>query len=223
MSNKFNARLTYKGEGELTFTLPVVGQISIYAGKDIYLKGATQDIVECLRQYRVMKLEHKLNGDSNGCYRVIEVEQAQNSSVSMFRSVMMQKASQASSISDLKAQMMKSNEIEKFDDNIITEAGQSTPEELQNQLDNKQKEEDEKIGLKESEETELDNEDNSEESEEIILPKSVADITVTVGNLRGKKISELDERGLRKVLRYSKNDTEKTAASKALEILFPAQ
>ncbi|MBQ2639248.1 MAG: hypothetical protein IJF92_00575 [Bacilli bacterium] len=242
MSNKFNARLSFKGDGELTVTLPIVGQISIWAGRDIYLKGATQEIIEYLRQYRVLKLEHKLNGDAKGCYKVIEVADIDRIPKNAFRPVA---APKTEHISDLKAQMMKANEMTNFDNEVITEAGQETAEELQAKLDAKQKEEDAKIDpevarknraeedAKKNEE--IDSEGNTEEdlegeSEEATeesnepaeLPEDLAKIEITTGKEKGKTIGQLDERSLRKLARYSNQPEEKEAAKQALEILFPA-
>lgn len=242
MENTFNVRLSFKGEGDLTFTLPIIGQITIWAGRDIYLKGATQRIVEILRQYRSMQLEHKLNGDATGCYRVIEVGTIDRIPKNAYRPVA---APKTEHIAALKAEMMKANQIAQFDEEIITEAGQLEAEKLQEKEDTKQKEEDTKIGLKEEEVDstgdttddlegeKVENTDENTDADDSIqdngdtdnttakLDDNVAEITVTVGNLKGKKIKDLDAKGLRKVARYAKNNTEKNAAETALKILFP--
>lgn len=242
MENTFNVRLSFKGEGDLTFTLPIVGQITIWAGRDIYLKGATQRIVEILRQYRSMQLEHKLNGDATGCYRVIEVGNIDRIPKNAYRPVA---APKMEHIAALKAEMMKANQIAQFDEEVITEAGQLEAEKLQEKEDTKQKEEDAKIGLKEEVDSTGDTTDdlegekveNTDENTDVDdstqdsgdtdnttakLDDNVAEITVTVGNLKGKKIKDLDAKGLRKVARYAKNNTEKNAAETALKILFPS-
>lgn len=233
MENTFNVRLSFKGEGDLTFTLPIVGQITIWAGRDIYLKGATQRIVEILRQYRSMQLEHKLNGDATGCYRVIEVGTIDRIPKNAYRPVA---APKTEHIAALKAEMMKANQIAQFDEEVITEAGQLEAEKLQEKEDTKQKEEDSKIGLKEEVDSTGDttddlegekventdeNIDTDDHSDNVELDPNIAEITVTVGNLKGKKIKDLDAKGLRKVARYAKNNTEKNAAETALKILFP--
>lgn len=233
MENTFNVRLSFKGEGDLTFTLPIVGQITIWAGRDIYLKGATQRIVEILRQYRSMQLEHKLNGDATGCYRVIEVGTIDRIPKNAYRPVA---APKTEHIAALKAEMMKANQIAQFDEEVITEAGQLEAEKLQEKEDAKQKEEDTKIGLKEEVDSTGDTTDDLEgekventdedidtddHSDNVELDPNIAEITVTVGNLKGKKIKDLDAKGLRKVARYAKNETEKNAAETALKVLFP--
>ena len=122
MSNKFNVRLSFKGEGDLTFQLPIIGEVTIWAGRDIFLVGATTEIVETLRQYRSMKLEHKLNADSKGCYKVIEVDNIDRIPYGLYRPVAVPKAE---NISDLKKTLIRSNDFIPVD-----EAGKSTAEEL---------------------------------------------------------------------------------------------
>lgn len=73
MENLYNAKLTFKGEGNFTFTLPGYGDLTIYADKDIYVKGLTVNGVEALRQLRPLLLEHKLNAKPDGCYKVIDL------------------------------------------------------------------------------------------------------------------------------------------------------
>ena len=73
MENLYNARLTFKGEGNFTFTLPNYGDLTIYEGRDIYVKGLTTNGVEALRQLRPLLLDHKLNAKPDGCYKVIDL------------------------------------------------------------------------------------------------------------------------------------------------------
>lgn len=229
----FNARLSFKGEGELTVTLPVIGQISIWNGRDIYLRGATTEIIETLRQYRSMQLEHTLNGEIRGCYRIIEVGAIDKIPQNAFRPVA---APRTEHIASLKAQMLKANELTHFDEEVLEEAKKEEPK-----VDNKE-EETEKVEETTEETTEnikettenTDNTDivdnvndditeNKENTEEpkAELSTNIEEITVSVGNLKGKKIGELDAKGLRKVLRYSKSEVERKAAETALKIKFP--
>lgn len=73
MENLYNARLSFKGEGNFTFVLPNYGELTIYAGKDIYVKGLTVNGVEALRQLRPLLLDHKLNAKPDGCYKVLDL------------------------------------------------------------------------------------------------------------------------------------------------------
>lgn len=232
MSNKFNVRLSFKGEGDLTFQLPIVGEVTIWAGRDIFLVGATTEIVETLRQYRSMKLEHKLNADSKGCYKVIEVDNIDRIPYGLYRPVAVPKAE---NISDLKKTLIRSNDFIPVD-----EAGKSTAEELKVKQEAQQKEELDKIptsptveditpegvndseNLKESEE--ISNETIEDlEVEKKELPENLADYVVKTTKERGKKLSELDEKALKKLARYSNDDNEKAKAKEALDILFGAE
>lgn len=232
MSNKFNVRLSFKGEGDLTFQLPIVGEVTIWAGRDIFLVGATTEIVETLRQYRSMKLEHKLNADSKGCYKVIEVDNIDRIPYGLYRPVAVPKAE---NISDLKKTLIRSNDFIPVD-----EAGKPTAEELKVKQEAQQKEELDKIptsptveditpegvndseNLKESEE--ISNETVEDlEVEKKELPENLADYVVKTTKERGKKLSELDEKALKKLARYSNDDNEKAKAKEALDILFGAE
>lgn len=215
MSNKFNARLSFMGDGELTLVLPLIGELTIWSGRDVYIKGANQDIIEYLRQCRSMKLEHKLNGDAKGCAKVIDVNEFVNSTNSMFRATMIEReqAKRQQSIAELKAQMIKP------DDFIpVEEAGQENAKSLQEKEDLKDAKLKEDLGEKEDEE--LVKNDEKEESKE--LPEELANYVVKTTNAKGKKLSELDERAIRKLARYSTNETEKAKAKEALEILYPS-
>ncbi len=223
----FNARLSFKGEGELTVTLPVIGQISIWNGRDIYLRGATTEIIETLRQYRSMQLEHTLNGEIRGCYRVIEVGAIDKIPQNAFRPVA---APRTEHIASLKAQMLKANELTHFDEEVLEKAKKEEPK-----VDNKEEETEkvEEVTEETTKET-TENTDNTDvtnnvsdditENEENTKPElsmNIEEITVSVGNLRGKKIGELNAKELRKVLRYSKSEVERKAAETALKIKFP--
>lgn len=232
MSNKFNVRLSFKGEGDLTFQLPIVGEVTIWAGRDIFLVGATTEIVETLRQYRSMKLEHKLNADSKGCYKVIEVDNIDRIPYGLYRPVAVPKAE---NISDLKKTLIRSNDFISVD-----EAGKPTAEELKVKQEAQQKEELDKIPTSPTVEDitteDINDSENLKESEEISdktiedlevekkeLPENLADYVVKTTKERGKKLSELDEKALKKLARYSNDDNEKAKAKEALDILFGAE
>lgn len=232
MSNKFNVRLSFKGEGDLTFQLPIIGEVTIWAGRDIFLVGATTEIVETLRQYRSMKLEHKLNADSKGCYKVIEVDNIDRIPYGLYRPVAVPKAE---NISDLKKTLIRSNDFIPVD-----EAGKPTAEELKVKQEAQQKEELDKIPTSPTVEDitpeDINDSENLKESEEISdetiedlevekkeLPENLADYIVKTTKERGKKLSELDEKALKKLARYSNDDNEKAKAKEALDILFGAE
>lgn len=224
MSNKFNVRLSFKGEGDLTFQLPIVGEVTIWAGRDIFLVGATTEIVETLRQYRSMKLEHKLNGDPKGCYKVIEVDNIERIPYGLYRPVAVTKTE---NISELKKTLIHNNDFIP-----VEEAGKSTAEELKAKQKAQQKEELDKIPTSPTIEDitpeEMDKSDDLKESEDLEvekkeLPENLADYVVKTTKERGKKLSELDEKALKKLARYSNDDNEKAKAKEALDILFGAE
>ena len=208
----YNVRLSFKGEGELIATLPIIGQFSIWEGRDIYLRGATMEIIETLRQYRSMQLEHTIGGELRGCYRVIDVGAIDKIPKTPFRPVA---APRVEHIKDLKAQMMKANELTHFDEEVLedTKTAEEETEKVEDTTDTN------------SVDTDKDNiEENEEETTEepkAELSANIEEITVSVGNLRGKKIGELNAKELRKVLRYSKSEVERNAAEEALKIKFP--
>ena len=195
----YNVRLSFKGEGELIATLPIIGQFSIWEGRDIYLRGAAMEIIETLRQYRSMQLEHTIGGELRGCYRVIDVGAIDKIPKTPFRPVA---APRVEHIKDLKAQMMKANELTHFDEEVLEDTTDT------NSVDT------DKDNIEE-------NEEETTEEPKAELSANIEEITVSVGNLRGKKIGELNAKELRKVLRYSKSEVERNAAEEALKIKFP--
>lgn len=106
MSNLYNAKVSFKGEGSFTFTMPYYGEVTIYAGKDIYMKNLTQQGVETLRSLRPVLLDHQLNAKSDGCYTYIDFNETNNiipSKMKMnYREVVSNK-----SVAEMKAEMIK--------------------------------------------------------------------------------------------------------------------
>ena len=209
----YNVRLSFKGEGELVATLPIIGQFSIWEGRDIYLRGATMEIIETLRQYRSMQLEHTIGGELRGCYRVIDVGAIDKIPKTPFRPVA---APRVEHIKDLKAQMMKANELTHFDEEVLedTKTAEEETEKVEDTTDTNSVDTDENNNIEE-------NKEKATEEPKVKLSTNIEEITVSVGNLRGKKIGELNAKELRKVLRYSKSEVERNAAEEALKIKFP--
>lgn len=227
MSSKFNARVSFMGEGDVSFVLPKIGEITVWSGRDVFIKNATQDIIETLRQYRAIKVEHKLNGDVKGCYKVIDVDDANTIPRNPYMPI---SAPKVESVASLKAQLIKNN-----DDLVgftpVVEAGQKTSEDMAKEQKALNEKTDVEIGAKdkaedpvqtEPEKTEEDT-DNEKSDKPIELPEDLANYVVVTTKERGKKLSELDEKALRKLARYSNNAAEKAKASKALSILFPTK
>ena len=105
MENLYNAQITFKGDGNFTFTLPNYGELTIYAGRDIYLKGLTVGAVETLRQLRPLLLEHQLNAKPDGCYKVIDL--TINTPTKMVKQVLNTPRATVSTLADLKRGLIK--------------------------------------------------------------------------------------------------------------------
>ena len=73
MENFYNVKISFKGERDFNFILPGYGELTIYAGKDVFVKGLSVQGVEALRQLRPLLLDHQLNAKPDGCYRVIDL------------------------------------------------------------------------------------------------------------------------------------------------------
>lgn len=139
MEKLYNARLSYKGEGNFTFTLSKYGELTIYAGKDIFVKGMSTNMVETLRQLRALKLEHQLNAKPDGCYRVIDLE-GKPEKVALSKPVMTKV--QETSLSSLKANLIKTtgpivDDIEPEAEEPKTEAEETDKEQVNSDGDTK--------------------------------------------------------------------------------------
>lgn len=66
---RYNIRISFSGEDSLKFVLGVVGEIIIYAGKDIYVEGVTASLIESLRSLRQLGLNIVIGGKADGCYK----------------------------------------------------------------------------------------------------------------------------------------------------------
>ena len=109
MENLYNAVLSYKGEGGFTFSLPKYGELTIYAGRDIFVKGLSIAGVEAIRQLRPLLLEHKLNGKPDGCYRVIDLTTLNHGIMPRIQPRYGEPVMPIKSVADLKAEMIKTD------------------------------------------------------------------------------------------------------------------
>ena len=109
MENLYNAVLSFKGDGNFTFSLPSYGELTVYAGRDIYVKGLSVSGVEALRQLKPLLLEHKLNGKPDGCFRVIDLTTLNNTPSKVLNRPLANPIQEIKSVADLKAEMIKSN------------------------------------------------------------------------------------------------------------------
>lgn len=158
MEKTYNARLSFKGEGSFTFTLPGKGEVTIYQNRDIYVKGLSVSAVEALRELRPLLLDHKLNSNSEGCYSVIDL----NSINIPKRPFIKANEPKVSSISELKSMLVKQNDnIDNTMDSLVDNLIDDMKKESDNQLekDNEKNEE----GKDETEKEDDKKEDNKKE------------------------------------------------------------
>lgn len=107
MNNLYNVKISFKGENSFTFTLPGYGDLTVYNGKDIYVKGLSVSGVELLRQLRPLLLEHTLNAKADGCYKVIDLTSGNNSPINMFLQTIVKSEPTVKSVADLKSDLIK--------------------------------------------------------------------------------------------------------------------
>ena len=208
----FNVRVTYRGEGDLNFHIPVVGEIKIWPGRDIFLEGATVEIVEALRALRPIKVEHTIGGAKKGCYRIIDVNEYLERRDGKFSPYNKTIRKEASSIADIRKELQAhKNDEDKFIP--VIEAG--TPEAMKDTTALKAEiTEPEKEALTEEVEKE------AETVETVEIPKEIIEYIVKVGKNKGRKIIDLDKRELAKLARYSTDEAEKEKAKKLIELLY---
>ena len=204
----FNVRVTYKGEGDLNFYLPIIGEIKIWPGRDIFLEGATVEIIEALRNLRSIKVEHTLNGERKGCYKIIDVLEIQEHKNGKFSPFTKTIRKETSSIADLRKELKAQKEQDEFVP--VIEAG--TPEAMRDTT------------ALEAEITEPEvealTEEIKEEVKKVEIPKKIEEYIVKVGKNKGKKIIDLDQRELTKLARYSTDTKEKEIAKELLDLLY---
>lgn len=213
----FNVRVTYKGEGDLNFYLPIIGEIKIWPGRDIFLEGATVEIIEALRNLRSIKVEHTLNGERKGCYKIIDVLEIQEHKNGKFSPFTKTIRKEASSIADLRKELKAQKEQDEFVP--VIEAG--TPEAMRDTtaLEAEITEPEVEALTEEVEEEEV-KEEIKEEVKKVEIPKKIEEYIVKVGKNKGKKIIDLDQRELTKLARYSTDTKEKEIAKELLDLLY---
>ena len=205
----FNVRVTYKGEGDLNFHIPIVGEIKIWPGRDIFLEGATVEIIEALRALRPIKVEHTIGGVKKGCYRIIDINEYLERKDGKFSPYSKTIRKEASSVADIRKELQAhKNDEDEFVP--VIEAG--TPEAMKDTT------------ALEAEITEPETEKEIEETAEVVetveIPKEIEEYIVKVGKNKGRKIIDLDKRELAKLARYSTDEAEKEKAKKLIELLY---
>lgn len=203
----FNVRVTYRGEGDLNFHIPIVGEIKIWPGRDIFLEGATVEIVEALRALRPIKVEHTIGGAKKGCYRIINVNEYLERRDGKFSPYNKTIRKEASSIADIRKELQAHKNDE---DEFIPVIEAGTPEAMK----------DTTALEAEITEPEKEIEETAEVVETVEIPKEIEEYIVKVGKNKGRKIIDLDKRELAKLARYSTDEAEKEKAKKLIELLY---
>lgn len=103
MEKFYNVKISFKGERDFNFVLPGYGELTVYAGRDVYVKNLSVSGVEALRQLRPLLLDHQLNAKPDGCYRVIDLSNINNVS----NQVKQVATPVVKSVSELKNDMIK--------------------------------------------------------------------------------------------------------------------
>lgn len=68
----YNVMVYYNGEGYINLYIPGLGDTNIYNGKPLYLKNASFNVIEALRQYRTMSIKIEINAKQQGAYRIVD-------------------------------------------------------------------------------------------------------------------------------------------------------
>lgn len=70
--NLYNVMVYYNGEGTTNIFLPVVGDVNLVNGRPLYLKNCGFNVIEALRQFRMMMVDFKIGAKQDGAYRIID-------------------------------------------------------------------------------------------------------------------------------------------------------
>lgn len=105
MEKFYNVRISFKGERDFNFILPGYGELTVYAGRDVFVKNLSTSGVEALRQLRPLLLDHQLNAKPDGCYRVIDLSNTRVNQVMAQQVNQVQK--QIQTVAELKNDMIK--------------------------------------------------------------------------------------------------------------------
>lgn len=70
--DSYNAMIYFTGEGYINVFLPKVGETVIYAGRPIYLKNMSFDVLNSIRSLRPLRIDLKITNSSKGAYQTID-------------------------------------------------------------------------------------------------------------------------------------------------------
>ena len=72
--NLYNVMVSYDGEGSTNIYIPGLGDTNIVHGRPIYLKNASFNVIEALRQFRKMHINIQIGAKGLGAFRTIDLQ-----------------------------------------------------------------------------------------------------------------------------------------------------
>lgn len=72
--NLYNVMVSYDGEGSTNIYIPGLGDTNIIHGRPIYLKNASFNVIEALRQFRKMQINIQIGAKGLGAFRTIDLQ-----------------------------------------------------------------------------------------------------------------------------------------------------
>lgn len=85
--NLYNVMVHYEGEGSTNIFIPGLGDTTITYGRPIYLKNASFNVIEALRQFRMMMVRIDIGAKQVGAYRIIDMSNTVNNTIVKTRPV----------------------------------------------------------------------------------------------------------------------------------------
>lgn len=71
--NLYNVMVHYDGEGSTNIFIPGLGDTTLTYGRPLYLKNAGFNVIEALRQFRMMMVRIDIGAKQVGAYRIIDL------------------------------------------------------------------------------------------------------------------------------------------------------
>lgn len=85
--NLYNVMVHYEGEGSTNIFIPGLGDTTITYGRPLYLKNASFNVIEALRQFRMMMVTIQINAKQEGAYRIVDLANTVNNTIIKTRPV----------------------------------------------------------------------------------------------------------------------------------------
>lgn len=71
--NTYNVMVNYEGEGSTNIYIPGLGDTTITYGRPLYLRNASFNVIEALRQFRMMQVDIQINAKQEGAFRIVDL------------------------------------------------------------------------------------------------------------------------------------------------------